>query len=32
MSGHGYADRVTVIADGETYSGCGGERRTDWDN
>ena len=32
MSGHGYADQVTVIADGETYSGCGGERRTDWDN
>ncbi|CAA9548337.1 MAG: hypothetical protein AVDCRST_MAG23-2753 [uncultured Sphingosinicella sp.] len=32
MSGHGYADRVTVIADGETYSGCGGERRLDWDN
>ena len=32
MSGHGYADRVTIIADGETYSGCGGERRTDWDN
>jgi uncharacterized membrane protein len=24
MSGHGYADRVTVTADGETYSGCGG--------
>jgi uncharacterized membrane protein len=21
-----------VIADGETYSGCGGQRRTDWDN
>ena len=32
MSGHGYADRVTVTADGETYSGCGGERRTAWDN
>ncbi len=32
MSGHGYADRVTVVADGETYSGCGGERRPDWDN
>ncbi len=32
MSGHGYADRVTVTADGETYSGCGGKRRTDWDN
>jgi uncharacterized membrane protein len=32
MSGHGYADQVLVIADGETYRGCGGERRTDWDN
>jgi len=32
MSGHGYADRVTVTADGETYAGCGGERRADWDN
>lgn len=32
MSGHGYADSVMVIADGETYRGCGGARRTDWDN
>jgi uncharacterized membrane protein len=32
MSGHGYADQVMVIADGETYRGCGGERRTDWDS
>ena len=31
MSGHGYADTVMVIADGETYHGCGGERRADWD-
>jgi len=31
MSGHGYADTVTVMADGETYQGCGGERRVDWD-
>lgn len=31
MSGHGYADQVMVIADGETYRGCGGERRPDWD-
>jgi uncharacterized membrane protein len=31
MNGQGYADQVTVIADGETYSGCGGERRPDWD-
>ena len=32
MSGHGYADQVMVIADGETYRGCGGVRRRDWDN
>lgn len=32
MSGHGYADTVMVIADGKTVRGCGGERRTDWDN
>jgi uncharacterized membrane protein len=32
MSGHGYADQVMVIADGETYRGCGGDRRPDWDN
>jgi uncharacterized membrane protein len=31
MSGHGYADKVMVIADGETYRGCGGDRRADWD-
>lgn len=31
MSGHGYHDQVMVIADGETYRGCGGERRPDWD-
>lgn len=31
MSGHGYADQVMVIADGRTYRGCGGARRTDWD-
>ena len=32
MSGHGYAHQVMVIADGETYRGCGGTRRRDWDN
>lgn len=31
MSGHGYENRVMVIADGKTVHGCGGERRTDWD-
>lgn len=32
MSGHGYADQVMVIAESETYRGCGGARRPDWDN
>jgi heat shock protein HslJ len=31
MSGHGYADTVMVIADGKTVNGCGGTRRSDWD-
>lgn len=31
MSGHGYEHRVVVMADGETFHGCGGERRLDWD-
>lgn len=31
MSGHGYEDRVTVIADGTRVEGCGGARRPDWD-
>ena len=31
MSGWGYADTVMVIADGQTFHGCGGERRPDWD-
>jgi uncharacterized membrane protein len=31
MSGHGYEHQVTVTADGETFRGCGGARRTDWD-
>lgn len=30
MSGHGYGDQVSVTADGETYHGCGGDRRPDW--
>jgi uncharacterized membrane protein len=32
MSGQAYADQVMVIADGQTYRGCGGERRPDWDS
>jgi heat shock protein HslJ len=31
MSGQGFADQVLVIADGKTYRGCGGTRRSDWD-
>jgi len=31
MSGRGFAHQVLVTADGETYRGCGGERRPQWD-
>ena len=31
MSGFGFEHQVTVTADGETYKGCGGARRTEWD-
>jgi heat shock protein HslJ len=31
MSGFGFEHQVTITADGETYRGCGGERRKDWD-
>ncbi len=31
MGGRGYEHQVMVIADGETYRGCGGERRPVWD-
>jgi uncharacterized membrane protein len=31
MSGKGFADTVSVTADGETYRGCGGQERPDWD-
>ena len=31
MSGQGFDDKVKVIADGETYEGCGGKRRPDLD-
>jgi uncharacterized membrane protein len=31
MSGHGYAHEVTVIAEGETYRGCGGGRQPNRD-
>lgn len=32
MSGHGFEHQVSVIADGQTFQGCGGARKTDWDN
>jgi uncharacterized membrane protein len=31
MSGQGFTDQVVVSTDGETYRGCGGNRRPDWD-
>jgi len=31
MSGRGFEHQVTVTAEGQTFRGCGGERRTDWD-
>ena len=31
MSGFGFEHQVTVIADGETYKGCGGARKSEWD-
>ncbi len=31
MSGFGFEHQVTVVADGETYKGCGGARKKDWD-
>jgi len=31
MSGHGYEHEVRVVADGQSFQGCGGARRPDWD-
>ncbi|HEX6375599.1 MAG TPA: hypothetical protein VFZ91_07745 [Allosphingosinicella sp.] len=31
MSGFGYEHQVTVVADGETFNGCGGARKSEWD-
>ena len=31
MSGFGYEHQVMVIADGETFKGCGGARKAEWD-
>ena len=31
MSGFGFEHQVTVVADGETYQGCGGARKKEWD-
>jgi uncharacterized membrane protein len=31
MSGRGYAHQVTGTADRQTFRGCGGNRREDWD-
>jgi uncharacterized membrane protein len=32
MSGFGFEHQVTVVADGETYKGCGGARKKEWDS
>ncbi|HEX8380966.1 MAG TPA: hypothetical protein VF619_10515 [Allosphingosinicella sp.] len=32
MSGHGFEHQVTVTADGAAFKGCGGARKTEWDN
>ena len=32
MSGHGYEHQVRVTADGESFSGCGGARKPEWDS
>jgi uncharacterized membrane protein len=31
MSGFGFEHQVMVTADGETYDGCGGARKQEWD-
>ncbi len=31
MSGFGFEHQVMVIADGETFKGCGGARKAEWD-
>lgn len=31
MSGFGFEHQVTIVADGETYTGCGGVRKPEWD-
>ena len=31
MSGFGFEHRVMVTADGETFDGCGGARKREWD-
>ncbi len=31
MSGFGFEHQVMVTADGETYDGCGGARKREWD-
>lgn len=31
MSGFGFEHQVMVTADGETYDGCGGARKPEWD-
>ena len=32
MSGFGFEHQVSLVADGETFKGCGGARKAEWDN
>ena len=31
MSGHGFEHQVGVLADGQSFEGCGGARKPEWD-
>lgn len=31
MSGRGFEHQVSVVADGESFKGCGGARKPEWD-
>ncbi|HYW15999.1 MAG TPA: hypothetical protein VE891_07580 [Allosphingosinicella sp.] len=31
MSGFGFEHQVSVVADGESFKGCGGARKSEWD-
>lgn len=31
MSGQGFEHQVSIVADGESFKGCGGARKSEWD-